>query len=461
MKLRKIIVSIIFLLSLPQFSHAAVLINEIAWMGSLDSANDEWIELHNNGDAPVVLDGWFLRDSGSLDITLTGTVGAGQFAVLERTDDDSASGPAFLIYTGALSNEGRTLTLARPDGSIEDQIAGGENWVAVGGDNVTKETAQRTLSGWVTAEGTPGKQNHVAPPLGEPVENSVESTSDVSDNQKISLVLPKTELALALLAPNIAYVNQEVSFDVVASGIGNTLIESLQYTWNFGDSYGATGKQSTHTYQFPGTYVVVVRGEYARHNTIARHTLTVLPVTFTIERGALGELYVHNTAKYEVNISGYTLRGDTPITFPENTVLLPNSTLTIAANRIEDSVQKMLALYDGRDTMVASLFPKQLTKEVTEQFVQNTPLPKVAVGQSNIIVPYSNTNQEIVAAKTEKVMDEVTPFQELPVGEQVAAVAASDPTPLRVNLVYIGLIALLSTAIVALYIRRPNEKRVE
>ena len=141
-------------------TYAAVTINEIAWMGNETSANDEWIELFNDGGSSVDVTGWVLRDGMNLEIVLTGAIGAGQYAVLERTDDDSAPGGAFLIYTGALTNTGATLVLARDDGGIEDQVSGGENWENIGGDNVTKETAQYTSSGWTTGAATPGKQKY-------------------------------------------------------------------------------------------------------------------------------------------------------------------------------------------------------------------------------------------------------------------------------------------------------------
>ena len=50
---------------------ASVVINEIAWMGSSDNANAEWIELYNGGNDSIVVTGWKLTSStGSPTITL-------------------------------------------------------------------------------------------------------------------------------------------------------------------------------------------------------------------------------------------------------------------------------------------------------------------------------------------------------------------------------------------------------
>ena len=126
---------LIFLsLFLPSYAFGAVTINEVSWMGGTDSANHEWIELFNDSGSSVDVSGWELSDGMNLSIDLTGTIGANDYAVLERSSDASAPGTAFLIYTGALVNTGATLKLRRDDGGLEDQVAGGEDWKQVGGD---------------------------------------------------------------------------------------------------------------------------------------------------------------------------------------------------------------------------------------------------------------------------------------------------------------------------------------
>jgi hypothetical protein len=86
----------------PAFPAGAILINEVAWAGTLASANDEWIELWNPGSAPVHLDGWLLSDDNDIHIDLMGIVPARGYVLLERTDDGTISNlHAQAIYTGA------------------------------------------------------------------------------------------------------------------------------------------------------------------------------------------------------------------------------------------------------------------------------------------------------------------------------------------------------------------------
>src|SRR3989338_10176428 len=97
----------------PFSASAQVVVNEIAWMGTSVSANAEWMELFNNGNTAVDLTGWHLvAANGTPSITLSGTIAANGYFLLERTSD--ASVPAVTanqIYTGALTNSGTSLTL--------------------------------------------------------------------------------------------------------------------------------------------------------------------------------------------------------------------------------------------------------------------------------------------------------------------------------------------------------------
>jgi hypothetical protein len=101
----------------------AVIINEVAWAGTLASSSDEWIELLNPGVAPIDLAGWTLTDDGDIDVGLEGVLDPGAFYLLERSSDDTiADIAASRIYSGALSNSGERLRLIDPAGSEIDVV---------------------------------------------------------------------------------------------------------------------------------------------------------------------------------------------------------------------------------------------------------------------------------------------------------------------------------------------------
>jgi uncharacterized repeat protein (TIGR01451 family) len=90
-----------------------VVINEVAWSGTLDDYSDEWIELLNNTGADIDLAGWTLvAADGIPDIGLTGIIPAQGYYLLERSDDNAIRDvPADQVYLGGLEDEGEALEL--------------------------------------------------------------------------------------------------------------------------------------------------------------------------------------------------------------------------------------------------------------------------------------------------------------------------------------------------------------
>jgi uncharacterized repeat protein (TIGR01451 family) len=91
-----------------------VIISEVAWGGTAANTADEWIELYNPTSSPINLFGWTLISSSDAtpSITLTGSIPAGGYYLLEKDDDFTVSNIlADQIYTGTLVNGGEILTL--------------------------------------------------------------------------------------------------------------------------------------------------------------------------------------------------------------------------------------------------------------------------------------------------------------------------------------------------------------
>ncbi|NQT23981.1 lamin tail domain-containing protein [candidate division KSB1 bacterium] len=121
----------------------AVVINEITWMGTDASSFDEWVELLNNTNTSIDLSGWSLSASdGAPSISLTGTISANGYFLLERTDDTSVNDiAADYIYTGALEDGDEMLQLKDDLSQVIDEVDCSSGWFA--GDNDTKSTMER------------------------------------------------------------------------------------------------------------------------------------------------------------------------------------------------------------------------------------------------------------------------------------------------------------------------------
>jgi hypothetical protein len=137
-----------------------LVIDEIAWMGTLASSADEWIKLYNPGLLPVNVNGWKLFSTDtSPTILLTGTIPAGGYMLLERTDNDTVRDVVVAnaqLYSGELTNSGESLSLVDASSTLIDTANGnGGLWPA---GNVTSFCSMQRIPGtvdsdssWVTA----------------------------------------------------------------------------------------------------------------------------------------------------------------------------------------------------------------------------------------------------------------------------------------------------------------------
>lgn len=136
-----------------------IIFNEIAWMGTATSSNDEWIELKNVTTSTVNLDDWQILDKDSqieIIFTASTSIETNSFFLLERTDDDSVpSVPADLTYEGALGNSDEGLYLFNSACQLIDFVEATSSWPA--GDNTSKQTMERRVNlTWQTSSESHG-----------------------------------------------------------------------------------------------------------------------------------------------------------------------------------------------------------------------------------------------------------------------------------------------------------------
>ena len=174
----------------PKIVLAQVIFNEVTWMGSSISANDEWMELYNDAATAVDLTGWkiiFLDKNLVEKFTVNFTdkdivkqISDHGYFLLERTDDDTVPDiVADKIYTGALNNDGGVLKLFDAQNNSIDEINNVEKWLA--GDNTKKLTMERGAGGaWQNStapNGTPKSANSGGAPTPTPSPSVAPSAS--------------------------------------------------------------------------------------------------------------------------------------------------------------------------------------------------------------------------------------------------------------------------------------------
>lgn len=395
--LRKILILLVLLS--PLTSRAQVLFSEIAWMGTDESATNEWIEIYNLSSSPTDLTGWTITSAdGKISISLKCTLAPHGVAVLERTDESTLPDiTALLTYTGDLVNSGATLTIKDSNGNTSNEVVGGEDWSNIGGTNTfPKQTPQQTPQGWTTAPPTPmgqltagdaGASNVTCSPPEDvnDVENNTTTTvtrssggGGSSRKVKETVVALPGVLSMTVTAPKTAYVNQTIEFEALPQGIGKTLMNSLVYSWNFGDTYVGSGKKISHVFSHPGEYIVVVEAVFVKQRVLVRHDITVLPTSFELSRTDTNDILLHNNAKYEVDIGGYVLQGNSQFTFPKFTYIKANGTLIVPKNRIGQPTS-VVSLLDTERTHVALLgIPSSAQSVSLTQYDKSKPIMTVS-----------------------------------------------------------------------------------
>lgn len=336
---------ILFLFAVASTAFAQVKINEIAWMGTKDSASNEWIELYNPDSSPVDLTDWTL----SWNTTVVGmkktTIGAFGYYLLERTDDTTvADVPADLIYTGGLRDSGEILTLKNSGGVEVDRVDGSSSWKINGGVAVgktsTRETAQLTPSGWITATGTPGAANATFVTVAQSSTSSpeVDKPITISTHEspiEISEKVPASKFLVGAGRDRLTTVGAEVVFDAKLTNEKGEAVDASNVSWSFGDGMQTIGKRVKHVYKFPGTYAVILNVSNNSEDFVSRASVTAvspeLEVFCDYSFGTFCPIEVKNFSGYELNLGGWIIEGErSTFTFPKDTIVLPKKTILLS-----------------------------------------------------------------------------------------------------------------------------------
>lgn len=382
----------IALLIAPTLTHAGVQINEIAWMGGVGNANAEWIELFNTDGTDVSLAGWTITSAGTApNITLTGSILANGYYILERTSDASApTVTADQIYTGALSNSGDTLALKDQTGTQFDQVVGGSNWESIGGDNATKKTPQRNGGSWITADPTPRALNNTGTTVVGTTTTPTETTGTTTPVVTIGGTTPTTGTpavspvrTLRVDAGNDRVVSTGVPtpFRAVAYSEGGNVRTRAKIAWNFGDGKREEGDDVMYAYRYPGEYTVTVRVRDDLATALQTLRVVVEDPSIAIATDERG-VTLSNTSPRMIDLSGWELRTiEDTFEIPEDTALHAGGAVLFASDITELETDSAVALHYPNGVVAGSYEEKP---QVVVREVQPEP---VLVGIQEVATP--------------------------------------------------------------------------
>ena len=153
--------------------HAFIIINEVAWMGSpIDEVEPkqwwryEWLELYNQSDNSISLNGWSIelsRDEIDYVIPLLGFILPNEYYLIVSSDKISNYDLNYSNLSGKFRNSGQLVQLKNSAGIVVDPIDAKEGWHS--GDNDAKLTMSKREDGtWgesVDPGGTPRVKNAI------------------------------------------------------------------------------------------------------------------------------------------------------------------------------------------------------------------------------------------------------------------------------------------------------------
>jgi hypothetical protein len=204
-----------------------VSINEICWMGDANKTGNEWIELYNNKNSDISLEGWTLKID-STEIKLKGNIFAKEYYLISRNKNMGAD----LIFSKALKNTGNKITLIDADKNVIEEIDWSKGWPA--GDNKTKQTMERInplmrgsdKNNWQTSEsakGTPKQKNSKGAVIAN--KESVQNIASANISQNIN---PQTDSPIKTNLSEKSLSLQSILFAVLISLSSGALIFFLK-----------------------------------------------------------------------------------------------------------------------------------------------------------------------------------------------------------------------------------------
>jgi hypothetical protein len=336
----KIIGAVLIAFIFPLFANAAIVINEVMYDVEGTDTDREWVELYNNGSEAVVIvvgsgsGSWRFVDSSAHTLKLesgSATLEAGAYAlVLKNMSQFAVDYPAVggNIFSSAiaLTNTAAAVSIKDGTGGVLDEFSYNKDQGAAGDGN----SLQRSGDDWIAATPTPGAVNASEPTVIE--DNDATDTDDDNDDDEVATTSSTLgSFTISVAKKRVVTVGSSVNF--VAKPSRKAAAEQGRFEWSFGDGAANTGLSVEHTYDFPGTYVVMVNGEAGDYEASARTEVQVIEADVDITAVITeGKTYIEitNQTAYELNMSDWQLESaSSTFDFPTGMMIKSKAVLRI------------------------------------------------------------------------------------------------------------------------------------
>lgn len=320
-------------------SSSALVINEVMSNPTGTDDGREWVEVYNNESQSIDISQVTISIKGGTPVVLTSVQGgtvipAGGYLIIGST---ISSQTKFLqdypSYTGVLTrasmslvNTGVTSLDIRIQGAVVDSLP--SYTAAKEGSSFSKINGT-----WLTSVPSPGAENIQSQSIEETAPTSLVTSNTSSQNQvTISQMSPPSpDIVLYVPSEKVVIAGADTEFSVSGMTKSGKQLESMSYTWAFGDGGRGTGSSTLYRYVYPGRYVVQVEGGNSSVIGVATIRVRVVPPDIIISSVGIGSrgayVDIRNPNPYDLELSQWKLIIDgASYVFPKHTILGNNET---------------------------------------------------------------------------------------------------------------------------------------
>lgn len=374
----------------PGSVSGAVNISEIMYDIEGADAGREWIEVYNGSSADIDLSAWKLFEANvSHNITAAGSsvVPAGAWAIIADSPEKfTADNPGFSgsLFDSAfsLANGGEAVALHDSADAIVDQVSYEASWGAAGDGDTLQKTADGT---WIAAEptvgsGTVANASAAAGQSDNAANNALGNANDSANTAALSAHSSQAVATISYDEPEfivtsgrsrLGSAGTPLSFEARIKTVKNIPVTArATYSWSMGDGTTENGQFVSHTYEFPGDYIVILNAESGGARAVSKVTVKIVAPKLLVRAGP-DHIEIENSGPYELNIGGFHIEtGGSRFKVAPDTLIAPKA-------KIRLSMDSMRLSY-GKDVRIVNPAGKVAGEAVF-------PLPYAAVGQDVVI----------------------------------------------------------------------------
>lgn len=220
---------------------------------------------------------------------------------------DSSLG-SFTLTINAKGRTSGTTWSASQNATISNNTASGTAATTTPNDNSTESTSASGASS----------------------DNSTSGTSAHYISSGVSSKKPEVLISLNAGRDRIGSVGSPLEFKADTS---LSYSRNVEFKWNFGDGIEAGGEMLSHTYLYPGEYVVVLNVISPEGRAVSRTNVKIIEPEISIVSADFNRIEVRNNSKQEVSLYGRALYAkQNSFVFPQDTIIKAGQSISFAGS---------------------------------------------------------------------------------------------------------------------------------